>query len=250
MTCHPAYGHYTPLVPLARALQDAGHEVVFATAAPLDAAIREDGFAIESVGLSMPEIYRLRGWDRVKVPPRQGRMMAFSTSFAAFEVPPRVGDLRRLVHSWKPDLIVHESAEYAGPLVAELEGLPSANHVFGFMVKEDVLAAAGDAAAKHWVANGLPPPDRGGMFRGPYLDIVPPSMQYENISTVPNVRHLRPVPLSKPGHRVADWMLKLGAQPVGLVTFGTVFNERPELFRLVIDAMAGLDVDVVVATGA
>jgi UDP:flavonoid glycosyltransferase YjiC (YdhE family) len=176
-------------------------------------------------------------------------MMAFSMSFAAFEVPPRVDDLRRVVGRLRPDLIVHESAEYAGPLVAQLEGLPSVNHSFGVLVQQDVLVAAGDAAAEHWRAHGLPVPDRGGMFRGPYLDVAPPSMQYPHIETVPRVQRLRPIPMAKPGETAAGWMLELGARPVVLVTFGTVFNERGDLFRAVIEGLDGLDLDVVVAGG-
>ena len=33
-TSFPGYGHFHPLVPLARAVQDAGHSVAFATAEP------------------------------------------------------------------------------------------------------------------------------------------------------------------------------------------------------------------------
>src|SRR3954453_3872152 len=43
-TTFPAYGHFHPLVCLARALQQAGHEVAFATAASFRHAVEGAGF--------------------------------------------------------------------------------------------------------------------------------------------------------------------------------------------------------------
>ena len=241
------------MVGLATALVDAGHEVLFATAPPLDAMIRFDGFAVEAVGLSEDQIRELRAMDAVytemSAAPRRGRMAAFTRSFAGFEVPPRLDGLRRLVREWRPDLIVYESAEFAGPLAAELDGLPSVHHAFGPLVEAEVMAAAGAVAAAHWAGNGLPEPDRGGMYRGLYLDIVPPSLRPSHLATIPHVQAIRPVPVQGAAAETPPWLLELGSRPVILVTFGTVFNKRLNLYHAVIDGLRGLDADVVITTG-
>lgn len=241
------------MVGLARALVDHGHEVRFATGAPLDGVIRNDGYLVETVGLSQEQALAARAadlvyWELRKVP-RQSRLAAFSRLFAGVEVPPKVSDLRPVVRSWRPQLIVHDSADFAAPLVAALEGVPSANHSFGPLVEANVMEAAGASAAAHWEANGLRVPDRGGMYRGLYLDIVPPSLQLPHISTVQSVQRLRPVPLQTPAGDSAQWLGELGRRAVILVTFGTIYNDDPGLFRTAIDGLRGLDADVVVAIG-
>lgn len=253
MSCRPSYGHFTPMVGLANALLAAGHDVMFATGSPVDAMIRRDGFHAETAGLSEPEIHEIRRQDPTYVEmakvPRQGRMAAFTRSFAAFEVPPRLSDLRRLVKFSRPDLLVYESADFAGPLAANLERLPSVHHSFGLLVESDVMLAAGRVAADHWTANGLPVPDRGGMYEGLYLDLAPKSLQSPHIATIPAVQPIRPVPVELPVVEPPAWLTRLGSRKVVTVSFGTVFNERQGLFRAVIDGLRDIDADVVIATG-
>ena len=253
MSCRPSYGHFTPMVGLANALHGAGHDVLFATGAPVDQMITRDGFRVETVGLSEAEITEIRRQDptyvQLRKVPRQGRMAAFTRSFAAFEVPPRLTDLRRLVQRWRPDLLIYESADFAGPLVGALEDLPAVHHSFGLLVESDVMAAAGRVAAEHWRANGLPAPDRGGMYQHLYLDLAPPSLQAQHIATIPAVQPLRPIPVELPKIEPPPWLSRLGSRHVVTVTFGTVFNERSSLFRAVIDGLRDIDADVVIATG-
>ena len=251
MSCRPLYGHYAPMVALAKALLEVGHQVRFATGEPLLATIRADGFETAKAGLSAQEITDLRAADPVLAgAAATGMAIAFfSRSFAGFEVPPRVEDLTRIVHDWSPDLLVHEMSEFAGPLVAALEGLPAVNHSYGPLVEAHVMEAAGATAAEHWLDRGLPAPDRGGMYGHLYLDIAPPSLQFPYISTVPSVQPLRPVPLPGGNSQASPWLSQLGPQPVVAVTFGTVFNNRLDLYRVVIDALGDTDLQVVIASG-
>jgi UDP:flavonoid glycosyltransferase YjiC (YdhE family) len=267
MSCGPGFGHYAPMVALARALQQAGHGVMFATGEPLDQSIRSHGFKVKAIGLSFnerrearardPEIAaRLqegagRSSDPTQDPaPEPGAMRSvyFPRSFAGLEVPPKVDGLRQLVRGWQADLLIHEAAEFAGPLVGALEGVPTVNHSYGPLIEAEVMAAAGAAAAQHWLAHGLPAPDRGGMYGRLYLDIAPPSMQFPHIATIPAVQPLRPVALQASGAQ-APWLAELGRRPVVTVTFGTVFNNRADLYQMVLDGLGSADLDVIVATG-
>jgi Erythromycin biosynthesis protein CIII-like, N-terminal domain len=44
--------------------------------------------------------------------------------FANLELVPRADDLDSIIDAWQPDLIVHEVAELAAPLVAAAHGIP------------------------------------------------------------------------------------------------------------------------------
>ncbi|HEX6348624.1 MAG TPA: glycosyltransferase [Candidatus Dormibacteraeota bacterium] len=253
-SCRPAFGHYAPLVPLADALVGSGHEVCFATAAPLDDAIRRDGFEVHRAGLSLSEITATRELDPRFASARDDlrlfRPLNFAWSFAGFEVPPRLSDLLRIVEQTKADLVVHETSEFAGPLAAALTGLPAVNHSYGPLVEAEVMAAAGISAAEHWTANGLPPVDRGGMYGRLYLDITPPSLQFSEIAGVPVVQPIRPEPFRARTPEPAPWLLELGRRPVVAVTLGTVHGRRLDVYRTVIEGLATTDFDVVVATGS
>jgi UDP:flavonoid glycosyltransferase YjiC (YdhE family) len=52
-SCRPAYGHLDPLLPLATASRDAGHDVTFGTGASALPRLRRLGFRAERVGLSI-----------------------------------------------------------------------------------------------------------------------------------------------------------------------------------------------------
>jgi UDP:flavonoid glycosyltransferase YjiC (YdhE family) len=253
-SCRPAFGHYAPLVPLASALVRSGHEVCFATGAPLDDAIRRDGFEVERAGLSLSAITAARERDPRFAPaqgnPRLARPLNFAWSFAGFEVPPRASDLLRIVHQSRPDLIVHETSEFAGPLVARLAGLSAVNHSYGPLVEPEVMAAAGLSAAEHWAAHGLLPAEHGGMYGRLYLDITPPSIQFEGIAAVPRVQPMRPEPYQARTPEPASWLLELGRRPVVAVTLGTVHGRRLDVYRTVIAGLATGEFDVVVATGS
>jgi hypothetical protein len=53
--CRPAYGHVYPLLPLAVACRDAGHEVLFGTGEEFVRRLRGREFAAERVGISIVE---------------------------------------------------------------------------------------------------------------------------------------------------------------------------------------------------
>jgi hypothetical protein len=57
--CMPAYGHLYPLLPLASALRDAGHDVRFGIGAGFVDRVQALGFPADPVGISIPEASRL-----------------------------------------------------------------------------------------------------------------------------------------------------------------------------------------------
>lgn len=253
-SCRPGLGHFHPLVALASALIDGAHRVRFVSAPDLVDAIRGAGFDADPVGvtdLQMRERLAREVPELISTPPERMRSLMFPRVFAGIEVPPRLEGLLPIVREWRPELVVHEMAEFAAPLAAALEGIPAANHSWGPMVAPDVMAHAGASAAEHWRAAGLPAPDRGGMYAGLYIDVCPPSLQEPHISTVPRVQPMRHVPVPAGHESNTSWLAGLGGRPVVTVTLGTMFlfNGRLDLYQAIIEGLAALDLDVIVALG-
>jgi UDP:flavonoid glycosyltransferase YjiC (YdhE family) len=245
----PGFGHFHPLAPLAAALQQAGHSVRFSCSPEMVGVIRQAGFDADAVGITDAES-RAR---RVEIPeflnaaPSQLRSLAFPRVFADLEIPPRLHGMLELARWYKPELVVHEMAEFAAPILAAVLGIPSVNHSFGPLVASEIMTEAGMFAAKHWQAAGLPIPTRGGMYDGLYLDVCPPSLQESHIKTVARVQDIRSVPSADSAD--APWLEELGERSVVTVTLGTVFNKRLDLYRTLIEGLRDLEVDGIVALG-
>jgi UDP:flavonoid glycosyltransferase YjiC (YdhE family) len=250
-TCRPLAGHYEPLVPLAAATRAAGYVVAFATGEPYDQRARRDGFEAFRVG--PPEGFRdewaprFPGFERL-VGDEQRRFF-FTEIFANLELEPRAEELEVIVDVWAPQLVVHEVAELAAPLISAARGIPYVDVSYGRLIPGYVLRATGEAAAPHWRARGLDPHPVAGLFEHLYVDTCPPSLQNPEIASLPAVQALRPaaaelVTTTRPG-----WLDRFGDRPIVYVTMGTVWNRDLDLFRRVIDALRDEPVGLVVTVG-
>ena len=113
------------------------------------------------------------------------------------------------------------------------------------------LAAVERGAAETealWRDAGLEPEPYGGMFRGLYLDICPPSFQTELPPPGTRVEHLRPEFDPDLRARVPDWFEELPDRPLVYVTLGTVHNDL-RVFRVLLDGLDGLDCNVIATIG-
>jgi UDP:flavonoid glycosyltransferase YjiC (YdhE family) len=245
----PGFGHFHPLVPLASALQNAGHSVLFACSPEMVNVVHQAGFEAQAVGITDVES-RAR---RIEIPeflnaaPNKLRSLAFPRVFADLEIPLRLQEMLEVAHWYKPELVVHEMAEFAAPILAAILGIPSVNHSFGPIVASEIMTEAGLFAAKHWQAAGLPIPEKAGMYDGLYLNVCPPSLQESHITSVARVQAIRSIP-SADGS-APPWLEELGKRPVVTVTLGTVFNKRLDLYKTLIEGLHDLEVDGIVTLG-
>lgn len=181
-SCTAGSGHFLPLVPLAQAFADDGHDVAFASAEDLRSRVEALGLELLPAGIGAAEIevrhapYRER---LQQLPPHERRPFAFRWRFGTIDAPAKLDELRAAAGSWAPDLVVHESADLAAPIVAASFELPTAHHSFGRLVPHSAWEAAAEETAGLWERVGLVPEELCGAFRGPYLDICPPSFQSE-----------------------------------------------------------------------
>ena len=249
-TCRPLTGHFRPLLPLAHALRAVGHDVGFACADPVAAEAARDGFEVMRVGLGPESRLKLleRYPDVDTIPRERLRATFFSELFVGIELEPRARDLVEVVDAWQPDILVHEVAEFAAPLVAHLRGLPYVTHGFGAIVPEPVIQAAAGAATPIWQAFGLEPRTRAGLYEHLYVDVCPPSLQETDVAGVDRIQLLRTIDRAAASDRNA-WVDRDDERPLVYVTLGTVWNHKTDVFGAIVDALADLELVAVVTVG-
>ena len=242
------HGHVFPLVPLALACQEAGHDVLWATNEPAVSLVELAGIRCVEAGLSgqvlASTVSGLHARAGKLAPPDRAAFM-FPTMFGETLSPPMAADLLPLARAFQPDLLVHDQAELASPLVAKVLGVPSLTHSFGGATPAAFVAEAGRRLTGLWHEHGLTQPPYAGCYSTPYLDICPPSVQTVSLSHIPVVQPLRPISWSGPA---VTFELADDARPLVYVTLGTVAN-NPAVLRDALAAIASLDVQVLVTVG-
>ncbi len=230
---NPQDGHFRPMVPLARALEAVGHDVVFATDAGWLVHVEAEGLAAIPAGRPHADAAAYLATFREEIlalPIEERRPYLFTHLFAEFQAPRKVSELIEAGRTWRADAIVWESCDLAGPIAAAVLGVPSINHSFGTMVTLASLERGAKAVAPLWDAERLEPDPHAGAFRGLYLDLSPPSFSWER--PLGNSLPLRPV--GSAGQPL-EWATELN-RPLVYATLGTVHN-APTLFRTLLDSL-------------
>jgi len=225
-------GHFEPLAPIARAAEEAGHEVAFASGG-LSSVVRRAGFAWFFVAPERPPPPRrpLQGVDME----RELRILRerLFGSVARARVPAVV----ELCGRWRPDVVVCDEADLGSMVAAERLGLPYAklieNATGSLITPESVETALDGLRHDHAAAPGAP------LVLSPF----PPS--------------LRAVPLPAGAVSLRPWM-GAGTAPEWLAgldgavffTLGTVFNvEAGDLFTRVLAGLRDVGRDVIATVG-
>jgi UDP:flavonoid glycosyltransferase YjiC (YdhE family) len=255
-TCLPGHGHFNPMLALAHGLTRAGHEVAFATAADFCPHIEETGFAAFPAGLALsrqmaeareryPEEDALVAMERFEqfVP----RMLA------GVAAPARAADLVPLVQEWKPDLLVHDETEFAGPVAAAVAGIPWADQSVGIMRPRAMARLAGETLAPLAEQYGVDVGPYGGLYRYLYLDVAPPSLQSAEIAHI-DVAHQVQNATMEPGaegESLPAWVKELPPdRPVVYVSLGTVFNAKArDVFAAVLEGLRSDPVTTILTIG-
>ncbi len=161
----------------------------------------------------------------------------------------RVLDLAR---DLRADLIVREYSEFTGWVVARKLGIPLVTHGNGRRgappTEVSVVHAVGRLAG---LVEVDPPLDRDDLLGSAYLDIVPPSFRCPWEHGQPLARAARPSSFDGPPQPDAlAWLDALGRRrPLVYASLGNVFTQFPSVWRVVLAALAELDVDALVTTG-
>lgn len=254
-TTQPGEGHLDPLVPLARALLAAGHEVAVACAPSFGRLVEARGLRAVPMGLDWkiaPDDNWDQHWPRLRdIPPDQFITFVMAEIFAGDVTERALPDLLAIARAWSPDVIVRETCEFAGWLAADILGLPHASvevTLFAFFQRDAAPIAA--SLAPLLARAGRPTDDVAArLFAQLHLSFVPPSFQDPEAPLPVTAHALRTLPLDPlPDEQIPPWLTTMSDRPLVYATGGTA-GDRTDFFAAVIAAVRELDVALVATVG-
>ena len=230
-------GHFHPLVPLAQATRDRGHEVAFAGPDSFSQYIVASGFksfASRKTG-KWPGLRSILTMIRLAtLAERKANAYYFLQVFVEIATRTAVPTLlNQVCPRWHPDIIVRESFEFAGAVAAEKLGLPHAAVQVGFQPHpyelEPQMGSRLDRIRKKW---GLSSNEGLAMlYRYSLLAFVPPSYQDARTLAIPTLHSLRPVIFDRSGpETLPAWVNETLPHPVIYLTLGTEMTRLPGVF--------------------
>jgi len=256
MSCVAGFGHLQPLLPLACALSAADHDVAIATAADLRPRAEAAGFGAFDSGIGIGEAFQrlasvFPDQEYTRLEPGEIVGWYLPHLFGDVLAPAMLADLEPVVRSWRPDVIVHDSWEFAGPIAAANAGLPSISQTLGLRHDDRSVRAVAAAVAPLWRQRGLDPDPSAGLTRYLCLDTTPPGLQPFQPGQVRSaIRPLRPI--AQPpvhGEDLPAWIACRRQAPLVYMTLGTLTNSDTSMFRNVIDGLSDLNVEVLITIG-
>ncbi len=242
----PFAGHLGPMLPVLGAFVDAGDEVVVAGNRAIEHLVKGTGAVFHPAG-SDSDVWFERLRERTLGNPGDGiapeRINQYFVPrlFAEIGTADMIDDVVEAGNDLAPDLVVFESLAFAGPLVAELLGVPGVHHLFGPVLAAEIFVLANDAVSPIWRSFGRDVPGYAGVYRDLTVAICPPSLERLSVPSG-DVISVRPAPLPfRPATR--------GPRPLIYVTLGTYFNRNTTVFRTILDGLADEQADVFVTVG-
>ena len=246
MTTMKGEGHMRPLLPFADAFRARGHDVLIAIHGSSARLVRNAGHdawelpealtAVSETVVARSQGASLEEANRIVV----GELFAGVYGRAALP------GVMEAVAVWQPDVLMHESCEFAAALVAERAALPSVRVALHMAWLEAYIArfAAADVDALR-AENGLEPdPDGARLLAAPSITLTPPALD----GGVREGHYREPAaPLLDPPGAWADDL-----RPLVYVSYGTVAPQGdayPAAYRDAIEQLAELDVRVLLNTG-
>lgn len=246
-------GHFNPLVPLARGLADRRHEVRFAGIAEMAERIEAAGFVHTVIG-GPTEAERAEIDAVTSALPRE-KIGEWYVPNMFMGLLPRAGlaNLLASFEDWRPDLILHESCEFAGPVAAELAGIPSARiEVVNGESEESIASNYAHATDALRVFAGLAP-DGGAAHRAEATFSAHPAALDDTprVNSRPPLRYLT-TPLAHQGATATpDWHVRPDL-PLVYATFGTVTGDLERVrhvYQAALDALGALPVSALLTIG-
>jgi hypothetical protein len=242
----PGAGHVNPMMPLIEALLAQGDEVTVAAGDDLGGVVARGGAVFRQAGRGEMDWFGdlqarvLHGLPGDGLAPERINHYFVPRLFAEVAAPDMIDEVVAIGRELGPDLVLFETYALAGPLAAEVLGVPGVHHLISPMLPHEVLALADDAVSPIWRSFDRSSPGYGGLYRGITIEITPPSLEGQ---TIPGGETLamRPAPLPAAGPARTG-------PPCVYLTLGTLFGNT-EVFRTALAGLAGEGVEVVVTVG-
>ncbi|MFE5868589.1 glycosyltransferase [Streptomyces roseifaciens] len=235
-------GTLFPLVPLAQAARNAGHEVFMTGCEPVVPLILDAGLPAFSVTPGTVADFRIPPLGTTAPVSETGldSLISIGRMFGRFAAD-CLGRLRELADGWRPDLVVGGVLAYAAPLVAQYARVPYVR--FGTEMGEPLVVTL---AATIELGGEL---ERAGLAALPAPDLTlsscPPSVRPVHAPPALPVRH---VPYTSQ-RTVEPWMHRRDGRPRVLVSAGSRVTPEQDfdILQGLVREVAPLDVDLLIA---
>jgi UDP:flavonoid glycosyltransferase YjiC (YdhE family) len=240
------YGHLYPMMPLALACADAGHEVVIATGKPFldrlalptvpgNPAHLEPNWAIQETRRRHPD---LEG--------RQLSMAMFADVMAEHVAHTLIAQCERT----QPDLVVFEGMDTGAGLAASVLGIPAAAYAIG--LRNFVYSSLHQATVGYqrdvWLKRNRKPPEGGGLLAAALINPAPPTLRQTDGTQVLSIP-IRSVAYNESSAGVPAWLASPRTRPRVYLTLGTVAFGAVDVLSRAIGEIAPLEVDILVTVG-
>jgi UDP:flavonoid glycosyltransferase YjiC (YdhE family) len=251
LTTKRGAGHFGPLIPFGRAFRRAGATVV--VAAPRSAApmIHAEGFATLLFDEAPEEERDAVLGAGMAGEPQAPASYVFAELFARVDARVALPGVLEACWRWRPDVVLSEISEFAGPIAAAKLGIPAISVGISQHGRTEAVAAASSvlpALDELGGSIGLPPdPDGERLLTLPYFTLVPEALEEPSLRPSRAAWRFREVDERRDGDRWAS-----DGRPLVYVTFGSVaptMDLFPGVYREAIDAFSALPVRVLVTVG-
>ena len=235
----PAHGHALPMMPMARAAMSAGHEVSLLTHGALSGVVHP--VPVLAAGPAFDELFAEFS-DRAPMPRTSMKTPeGIAEFFVDIRVAATLDPAMNVAAAFRPDLLIADSADEVGPLVAGKLDVPWAEHSLGMAIAGNFSAATAAARTRLRESRGL-----HRSARIAYLDICPVALQAVDWEPPGDRIAVRPSPFDSE----SGWMPPVfdkPTKPTVLVTFGTMLDDAP-LLRETLERLAAAEVNVLVTS--
>jgi len=243
----PGAGHVNPMMPLIEAFLAQGDEVTVSAGEDPGGVVARAGASFRVAGRGEMDWFAdlrarvLHGLPGDGLAPERINHYFVPRLFAEVAALDMIDDVVAIGREVRPDLVLFESYALAGPLAAEVLGVPGVHQLISPMLPHEVMALADDAVSPIWRSFDRSTPGYGGLYRGITVEINPPSLEEQAVPGGESLA-MRPAPLPAAGPARGD-------PPCVYLTLGTMFGNA-EVFLTALAGLAGDDVEVVVTVGA
>lgn len=254
ITVPPAHDHLLGLLPIAEAAKCEGHDVAIAILNNFGKVVTDAGLTHFDAGEDwIPEAIDDSADD---VLPE--KMEEFTQDFMAQMLcgPAAISmanDVKAIIDSWKPDIVMRDSGEMGGLLAAELADLPHISigvlDFNGMFLGDRIVAALNERRIEF----GLPEDKKGTrLYAYGHINMMCPTFAPEEL-TLPNTFSVR-VDGVRAGDVLPDWIANMAdsEKPLVYASFGTAAATIPGFgpaLRNVVDALGLIDVNAIVSVG-
>ena len=240
-----AYGHLYPMMPLAFACADAGHEAVIATGPPFLGRLPlptvpgyppqlELDWAIQETRRRHPDLHD-----------QDFSMAMFADVTAEFAAPTMIEQCER----FRPDLVVYEAMFTGTGVAASALGIPALAYAIALatFIYRPLHASTVGYQRNAWLQRDRTPPDGDDLLAAALINPVPPTLRQPNdgTATIP----IRPEAYNEATAEVPPWLAETPTRPRVYLTLGTVSFGAVEVLSRAIAETAALDVDLLVTVG-